>query len=265
MMMGALAPPSGWPLPCRRPLSTPVPLRPMPLKAGVGRPRPSKLHLEADLFTWARATGTRASSPSATATRTRLTASGPYSLAGGGVRGEACLRPFLADHDVSRALVAALDADRVLDARHPARPRSLHGRLDVVAREDGRGRGRTVEIESAPLQGRLYRSLLSRLELLLLGRAAARAQHRCEQCQGRQWSGHQSPPPEPSIPDRRPTLLAIPCQPSALPTHGIRAPDGRQRPEPTACWTTTERADGTHPRTTTAAGTAGPPGARRLP
>src|SRR5438876_4011234 len=51
----------------------------------------------------------------------------------------------------------------------------------------------------------------------------------------------------------------------ALPTRGIRAPDGRQRPEPTAGWTTTERADGTHPRTTTAAGTAGPPGARRLP
>src|SRR5713101_8957765 len=93
-------------------------------------------------------------------TRTRLTASGPLFSpeAGVGARGEAGLRPFLADHDVSRALVAALDADRVLDARHPARPRSLHGRLDVVAREDGRGRGRTVEIESAPLQGRLYRS-----------------------------------------------------------------------------------------------------------
>src|SRR5882724_9017250 len=101
MMMGALAPPSGWPLPCRRPLSTPVPLRPMPLKARVGRPRPSKLHLEADLFTWARATGTRASSPSANATRTRAHGVRPLFSPGAGVgaRGEAGLRPFLADHD----------------------------------------------------------------------------------------------------------------------------------------------------------------------
>src|SRR5215831_5305795 len=76
--------------------------------------------------------------------------------AGVGVRGEARVGADLAHDDVRRPLVTACDADRVLDTLQAAHPGSLDGRLDVVAREHGRGRAGAVEIESPALERRLH-------------------------------------------------------------------------------------------------------------
>src|SRR6185436_11225092 len=69
-----------------------------------------------------------------------------------GVRREARVRPYLAEDDVSLPLVAARDADGVLDPFHAGHPWPLDGGLDEVAREHGRGSRRTVELEPSALQ-----------------------------------------------------------------------------------------------------------------
>src|SRR5262245_30576590 len=88
-----------------------------------------------------------------------------------GIGGEAGRGSYLAEDDEGRTLVAAFDTDRVLDALQAAHPGTLDGRLDVVPRQHGGRRRRTVEIESTPLQRRLHRGALPGVQHLALRRA----------------------------------------------------------------------------------------------
>src|ERR1043166_4515850 len=85
---------------------------------------------------------------------------------------EAGLRSDLTQDDVRRALVTTRDSDRVLYPLQSAYPRTLDGRLDVVAREHGRRRRRTVEIEPSALESGLHGLILSLREHLFLADAS---------------------------------------------------------------------------------------------
>src|SRR5262249_5904977 len=95
-----------------------------------------------------------------------------------GIRREARRGADLTEDDVRRALVAALDADRVLDPLQAGHPRTLDGGLDVVPRQHGGGGGRTVQIESPSFQGRLDGAALPSAEHLLLAGARRRDSRR---------------------------------------------------------------------------------------
>src|SRR5262245_15863647 len=89
-----------------------------------------------------------------------------------GIGGETSARPDLTEDDVHLPLTAAFHSDRILNPLQPAHPWALYSGLNVVRREHGRVRRRTVHLELRPLQGRLRRTPLPLGEQLILRGAA---------------------------------------------------------------------------------------------